>query len=132
MVFHDPRSALNPAIKVGRQLAEDYVMAARMLGVPRLRILSRHVLPNMAEPLVISVTLSLGSALLSFAALSFIGLGVQLPAYDWGELLNQGLGQITVDPGFGTSRAARKQPPRQLPPLRRWRRRPRLSSRSRR
>jgi oligopeptide/dipeptide ABC transporter ATP-binding protein len=76
----------------------DYVTAARMLDVRRVRIITRHVLPNIAEPLVISVTLSLGSALLSFAALSFIGLGVRPPSYDWGELLNQGLSQISVDP----------------------------------
>jgi oligopeptide/dipeptide ABC transporter ATP-binding protein len=76
----------------------DYVTAARMLEVRRARIITRHVLPNIAEPLVISITLSLGSALLSFAALSFIGLGVQPPSYDWGELLNQGLSQISVDP----------------------------------
>ncbi|HLH45867.1 MAG TPA: dipeptide/oligopeptide/nickel ABC transporter permease/ATP-binding protein, partial [Acidimicrobiales bacterium] len=78
--------------------SSDYVTAARMLGVKRSHIISRHILPNIAEPLVISVTLSLGSALLSFAALSFIGLGVQPPGYDWGELLNQGLSQISTSP----------------------------------
>jgi peptide/nickel transport system permease protein len=76
----------------------DYVTAARMLGVRRTRVITRHILPNIAEPLVISVTLSLGSALLSFAALSFIGLGIQPPGYDLGELLNQGLPQISYDP----------------------------------
>ncbi|HEY2506930.1 MAG TPA: dipeptide/oligopeptide/nickel ABC transporter permease/ATP-binding protein [Streptosporangiaceae bacterium] len=76
----------------------DYVTAARMLGVRRDKVITRHVLPNIAEPLVISVTLSLGSALLAFAALSFIGLGIQPPGYDLGELLNQGLPQISYDP----------------------------------
>lgn len=76
----------------------DYVTAARMLGVRRARIIARHILPNIAGPLVISVTISLGLALLAFAALSFLGLGVQPPAYDWGELLNQGLSQISTDP----------------------------------
>jgi len=76
----------------------DYVTAARMLDVGRARIIGRHILPNIAEPLAISVTISMGSALLSFAALSFIGLGVQLPSFDWGELINQGLSQISTDP----------------------------------
>jgi peptide/nickel transport system permease protein len=76
----------------------DYVTAARMLGVRRAQVVTRHILPNIAEPLVISVTLSLGSALLSFAALSFIGLGIQPPTYDLGELLNQGLPQISYNP----------------------------------
>ena len=76
----------------------DYVTAARMLGVRRLRLLTRHVLPNIAEPLVINVALALGASLLAFAALSFIGLGVQAPSYDWGALLNQGLPQIFSQP----------------------------------
>lgn len=76
----------------------DYVTAARLLGVRRSRVLIRHVLPNIAEPLVINVTMALGAALLSFAALSFLGLGVQAPSYDWGELLNQGLTQIYTAP----------------------------------
>ncbi|MST33569.1 ABC transporter permease subunit, partial [Acidimicrobiaceae bacterium USS-CC1] len=84
---------------LGASIADaDYVTAARMLGVRRARVITRHILPNIAEPLVISVTLSIGSALLAFAALSFLGLGVQPPAYDWGELLNQGLSQISTDP----------------------------------
>ena len=76
----------------------DYVSAARMLGVSRAKIVTRHILPNIAGPLVISVTISLGGALLAFAGLSFLGLGVQPPSYDWGELISQGLSQISTDP----------------------------------
>ena len=76
----------------------DFVAAARVLGVGRLRLLVRHVLPNIAEPLIVNATLGAGAALLAFAALSFLGVGVQPPAYDWGRLLNEGLNRIFVSP----------------------------------
>ncbi|MEQ6900831.1 dipeptide/oligopeptide/nickel ABC transporter permease/ATP-binding protein [Nocardioides sp. YIM 152588] len=76
----------------------DYVAAARIAGVNRFRILFRHVLPNIAEPLVVNVTISAGGVLLSFAGLSFLGLGVQAPAYDWGRLMQDGLAGIYIHP----------------------------------
>jgi peptide/nickel transport system permease protein len=77
----------------------DYVAAARTAGVGRIRILMRHVLPNIAEPLIVNATIGAGGALLSFAGLSFLGLGVQAPAYDWGRLLFDGIGSLYVNPG---------------------------------
>jgi oligopeptide/dipeptide ABC transporter ATP-binding protein len=62
-----------------------------------MRILFRHVLPNIAEPLVVNATIGAGSALLAFAGLSFLGLGVQQPQYDWGRLLYDGIGSIYVN-----------------------------------
>jgi peptide/nickel transport system permease protein len=76
----------------------DYIAAARIAGVGRFRLLVRHVLPNIAEPLVVNATMAAGGALLSFAGLSFLGLGVQIPSYDWGRLLGEGLGGIYVHP----------------------------------
>ncbi|MEV6267301.1 dipeptide/oligopeptide/nickel ABC transporter permease/ATP-binding protein [Kribbella sp. NPDC051936] len=78
--------------------ARDFIAAARIAGVGRVRILFRHVLPNIAEPLVVNATLGAGGALLAFAGLSFLGLGVQPPAYDWGRLLYDGIGAIYVNP----------------------------------
>ncbi len=78
--------------------SRDYVDAARVAGVGRLRILFRHVLPNISEPLVVNATIGAGGALLSFAGLSFLGLGVQQPSYDWGRLLFDGTGSIYVNP----------------------------------
>ncbi|WP_154697762.1 dipeptide/oligopeptide/nickel ABC transporter permease/ATP-binding protein [Lentzea guizhouensis] len=75
-----------------------YIAAARVSGVGRFRILVRHVLPNIAEPLVINATLAAGSALTAFAGLSFLGIGVQAPSYDWGRLLGEGLNRIYVSP----------------------------------
>ncbi len=75
-----------------------YIAAARVCGVGRFRILLRHVLPNIAEPLVINAALAAGSALTAFAGLSFLGIGVQAPSYDWGRLLGEGLNRIYVSP----------------------------------
>jgi peptide/nickel transport system permease protein len=57
----------------------DYIAAARVSGVGRMRLLARHVLPNIGEPLVVNATIGAGSALLAFAGLSFLGIGVQAP-----------------------------------------------------
>ncbi|MGW3346213.1 dipeptide/oligopeptide/nickel ABC transporter permease/ATP-binding protein [Nonomuraea rubra] len=76
----------------------DYIAAARIAGVSRLRILRRHVLPNIAEPLIVNATMGAGGVLLSFAGLSFLGLGVQAPSYDWGKLMQDGLNGIYTNP----------------------------------
>ena len=76
----------------------DYIAAARIAGVSRFRLLTRHVLPNIGEPLIVNATIAAGDALLSFAGLSFLGLGVQAPSYDWGQLLNDGLQGIYTRP----------------------------------
>jgi oligopeptide/dipeptide ABC transporter ATP-binding protein len=76
----------------------DYVSAARMLGVPRRRVLAAHVLPNIAEPLILQLTQTLGGALLGLSGLSFLGLGVQPPDFDWGRLLFDGFARIYVTP----------------------------------
>ncbi|MBO3746093.1 dipeptide/oligopeptide/nickel ABC transporter permease/ATP-binding protein [Streptosporangiaceae bacterium NEAU-GS5] len=76
----------------------DYVAAARIAGVGRFRVLFRHVLPNVAEPLIVNATMAAGSVLLSFAGLSFLGLGVQAPSYDWGRLMQDGLNGIYIHP----------------------------------
>ncbi|WP_112239715.1 dipeptide/oligopeptide/nickel ABC transporter permease/ATP-binding protein [Kribbella monticola] len=76
----------------------DFVAAARIAGVGRFRMLSRHILPNIAEPLVVNATIGAGGTLLAFAGLSFLGLGVQPPAYDWGRLMGESLNSIYVHP----------------------------------
>ncbi len=76
----------------------DYVSAARVLGVARWRVVFRHVLPNVRDPLLVNASLTAGGALLAFAGLSFLGLGIQVPQYDWGQMLNEGLTRIFVTP----------------------------------
>lgn len=70
---------------------EDYVLAARALGVPTIRILWRHIFPNAVAPLLVIASLGLGNAILAEAALSFLGLGIQPPAASWGSMLNFGM-----------------------------------------
>jgi ABC-type dipeptide/oligopeptide/nickel transport system permease subunit len=65
-----------------------YVEAARSLGSSAFRILLRHILPNVAAPLIIVMTLQLGTVVLGEAALSFLGLGVQPPTVSWGQMLS--------------------------------------------
>ncbi|MFC3641557.1 dipeptide/oligopeptide/nickel ABC transporter permease/ATP-binding protein [Aquibium oceanicum] len=67
---------------------EVYVRSARVIGASDRRILIRHIFPNIAPPLVVQVTLTVGAVLLAEAGLSFIGLGVQPPDASWGTMLN--------------------------------------------
>ena len=76
----------------------EYVAAARISGVHPVRIVARHVLPNIAEPLVVNATVTASSVFLAFGGLSFLGIGVQAPQYDWGRLLQDGLSIIYTNP----------------------------------
>ncbi|GLY02267.1 MULTISPECIES: dipeptide/oligopeptide/nickel ABC transporter permease/ATP-binding protein [Actinoplanes] len=76
----------------------DYVRAARLLGSSPVRTAMLHVLPNILPPLVVNTAAHASVTLLSFAALSFLGLGVQAPEYDWGRLLNEGARSIYLEP----------------------------------
>lgn len=76
----------------------NFVVTSRLMGVPTGRIVSRHVLPNIAEPLLVMATSSFALSLLEISSLSFVGLGVQSPDYDFGRLLNEGLTAIYTQP----------------------------------
>ncbi|UOR01928.1 dipeptide/oligopeptide/nickel ABC transporter permease/ATP-binding protein [Leucobacter allii] len=76
----------------------DFVTTARLLGVPGFRLFSRHLLPNISGPLLVLTTSSFALALLEIASLSFVGLGVQSPQYDFGQLLSDGLTAIYAQP----------------------------------
>ncbi|MDP3417750.1 ABC transporter permease [Falsiroseomonas sp.] len=68
-------------------LARDYVRAARALGASELRVLLRHVLPNIAGPIAIAAALTVAGAILAESTLSFLGLGIAPPAASWGNML---------------------------------------------
>ena len=67
---------------------EDFVEAARAVGNPHHRILLRHILPNVLSPLIVQATLTIATAIIAEASLSFLGLGQQPPAPSWGSMLN--------------------------------------------
>ena len=69
---------------------EEFVQAASALGARDLRKMFRHILPTALGPLSVQASLGVGYAILSLAGLSFLGLGIQPPAADWGEMLNRG------------------------------------------
>jgi peptide/nickel transport system permease protein len=85
---------------------EVYVEAARSVGVKNGRIMARHILPNVVAPLIILSSMRFGSALLTGAGLSFIGLGAQPPTPEWGAILATGrmymyqAPWITIFPGL--------------------------------
>ncbi|WP_235038014.1 dipeptide/oligopeptide/nickel ABC transporter permease/ATP-binding protein [Microbacterium sp. 18062] len=78
--------------------SRDYVVTARLMGVPTGRIATRHVIPNMSEPLLILIAQAFAGTLVELSGLSFIGLGAQSPAFDWGSLLNEGVKKIYTNP----------------------------------
>ena len=85
----------------------NYVRAARSIGVDDLTIIRRHIIPNVLTPVFVQAAMDMGSAIITSAGLSFIGLGPQPPMADWGLMVNEGraylLGGrwwISTFPGF--------------------------------
>jgi peptide/nickel transport system permease protein len=75
-----------------------YIEAARAVGVPNGKIMLRHVLPNVSAPLIVQTTVSLSTAILTEAALSFLGLGTQPPTASWGLMLSAARQYMLIDP----------------------------------
>lgn len=76
----------------------EYVDAARAMGASTLRILSRHIMPNAISPIIVYATMSIGGAILTEAALSFLGMGVQPPDPSWGLMLSEARAYIFTAP----------------------------------
>jgi peptide/nickel transport system permease protein len=78
--------------------AETYVEASISIGTPALRVIRRRVLPNIASPVLVQVSVMLAAALLAEAALSLLGLGVVPPTPSWGVMLGSGFKEIRSTP----------------------------------
>jgi peptide/nickel transport system permease protein len=76
----------------------DYVLAARAMGVSNLRIMLMHIVPNSFPPLIVQVSLWVGFAILSEAGLSFLGVGIQPPTAAWGAMINDGYKYLLTNP----------------------------------
>ncbi len=88
-------------------LREEYfIEAARSVGVSNWRIIARHILPNVMTPVLVQGTMDIGSAILTGAAMSFIGLGVQPPAPDWGKMISTGRIYFIERPWFAGAAGA--------------------------
>lgn len=78
----------------------EFIMAARTLGASDITIMTRHIIPNVIAPLLVSVTLGVGESILFEAALSFLGLGIQPPTPSWGNMLFNAQEMIHEAPGL--------------------------------
>lgn len=78
----------------------NYVKAAITFGVSRAKIIQRHILPNSASPIIVQATLDVGNAMLTAAALSFIGLGAQQPTAEWGAMVSAGREYMLDQPWY--------------------------------
>lgn len=85
---------------------QEYILAMRSLGASNSRILIKHVLPNCTAPIIVFATMRMATAILSTAALSFLGLGAQPPTAEWGAMIAAGQDfmftspHLTIVPGI--------------------------------
>jgi len=86
-----PRFARLSRGEVRRLISLEYIEACRALGIPTVRVLFHHILPNIANPVVVLATLRLGTAVLVESSLSFLGLGPPPPTPTWGLMVSDGL-----------------------------------------
>ena len=83
-----------------------FVEAARSIGVSDFAIIVNHILPNVLTPVLVQATMDIGSAVLTGAAISFVGLGVQPPTPDWGKMISTGRIYFIERPWFAGSAGA--------------------------
>jgi peptide/nickel transport system permease protein len=88
-------------VSVISQRNTEYAIAARSIGASDLRLLSRHILPNVFAPLVVQVTIIMADAVLLEAAFSFLGLGIPPPTPSWGTLLDAARNYLNQAPWYG-------------------------------
>ena len=73
---------------------QEYIEAARSFGESNFKIIMTHIIPNTLAPIIVQTSLYIGGAIMGIAGLSFLGLGVQPPTPEWGNILNNGLDYI--------------------------------------
>jgi oligopeptide transport system permease protein len=77
---------------------QEYALASKALGAGSMRIIFRHLIPNAMGPILVTLTLTVPSAIFTEAFLSFLGLGVQSPVASWGTMINDGVKAMTIYP----------------------------------
>ena len=81
--------------------SQEYVEAARTYGSATYRILIKHIIPNIVGPMVVSITMNLGSVILRIAALGFLGIGIAPPTPEWGTIISENQVSIRFHPYLG-------------------------------
>ncbi|MDN5901063.1 MAG: ABC transporter permease [Brachybacterium sp.] len=97
-VTHAPRIARVTRSATLDVINEDYIRAAEMYAMPRRRILFREIMPNITGPLTVEAGLRLTYSIGAIASLSFLGLGMQPPAADWGLMINENRIALSLEP----------------------------------
>lgn len=78
----------------------DYILAVKAHGASDLRIMFRHILPNCIPVLIVTITIQLGSAILTEAGLSYLGVGILPPTPSWGSMIQEGVSSLTAHPNM--------------------------------
>jgi peptide/nickel transport system permease protein len=76
----------------------DYVLAEKSIGATNRRVMLRHIIPNSLPPIMVMVTMMMGTTILAEAGLSYLGIGIQLPTATWGGMISEGYQYLTTDP----------------------------------
>lgn len=97
-ITHAPRIARVTRSATLNVINEDYIRAAEMYAMPRRRILFREIMPNITGPLTVEAGLRLTYSIGAIASLSFLGLGMQPPAADWGLMINESRIALSLEP----------------------------------
>ena len=95
-----PMSARNSRAMCLRERQMEYLEAAHSINVPKLKIMFKHMLPNVMAPALVGTTMSVGNSIMGAAGLSFIGLGIQPPTPEWGAILTAGKGYVSQPNGI--------------------------------
>ncbi len=77
---------------------DEFILAGRAIGLNDWRLITRHIMPNILAPIIVQASLALAGAILTEAALSFLGLGIQPPAPSWGAMLNESRRYMEIAP----------------------------------
>ena len=77
---------------------QEYVESAYAMGLPTWKIILKHIIPNCLSPIIVQVTLAIGSNIISTSSLSFLGVGVPIPTPEWGTMLAEGRTYIVSEP----------------------------------
>ncbi|EKU48769.1 ABC transporter permease [Brevibacterium casei] len=97
-ITHAPRIARVARSATLNVINEDYILAAEMYAMPRTKLLVRELLPNITGPLSVEAGLRLTYSIGAIASLSFLGLGLQPPAADWGLMINENRIALSIQP----------------------------------
>ena len=77
---------------------QDYILAAKLSGQSKLKLMYKHVLPNSISPLIVSATQNVGMTILMESGLSFLGVGIKIPMASWGSIINEARSYLMTDP----------------------------------